>query len=231
VIRPLPHIDAAAEGNGARARPARLRRRQHAHLGFDRSVRGPEFRADLRRTEPARRDPLVHPSTTASARRSSTTTIHAPVGTSLEDASFVLHMIAKHIRTAIPTSGSSLPASRRAESPCCSTGSTRRGRAAPPPEILAEAPSVTPEILLRHGVLRLEGGVLLRLGGIREDHPSPAATTRCCRISRATPRPSAYTSASGLPKSVDRQGAAPQRAETGSGLPIDPWVLVSTLKP
>ena len=209
---PRPHLvlrDAAvaayrrgAEGDGARLRPARLRRRQHEHHLPRPLDRRDRVRADLRRDEPARRDPVRASVGPAASARPSSTTTNSPraVGTSLEDASFVLHMIAKqipyrypNIKFIVPHLGGPIPMllnrlDKQGQSP--------RGH----PEPRRGAERHRQEILLRHGVLRLEGGVLLRprsvrrrpsrdrqrlsgVAGLREPtrRPSPISSGSACR--------------------------------------------------
>ena len=55
VMLPLPHIDASLQGDGARLRRAGLRRGQHEHRLPRTLGRRDRVRADLRRDEPARR--------------------------------------------------------------------------------------------------------------------------------------------------------------------------------
>jgi len=143
----------------------------------------------------------------------------APVGTSLEDRSFVLHMIAKqiphrypNIRFIVPHLGGPIP--------CCSTGSTRRGRARATTRTSPRRHPSPPRnsITTRCATARRRGSAALEAFG--EDHLVTGSDYPVLQDFESYTETSPISSASACRNRCTEQGAAPQRAETVRVCPL-----------
>ena len=200
---PLPHIDAALKEMERGLRPTRLRRRQHAHLCFDRSVAETEFEpiyAELNRRGAIL---FVHPSTNGICSPFiNDYKFTAPVGTSLEDASFVLHMIAKQIPHRYPKIKFIVP-HLGGPIPMLLNRLDAQGQSPRHHPNLAEAPSVTAKKFYYDTVCYgSKAGFCCALEAFGEDHLVTGSDYPVLQDYESYTETFAYIERLGLPKSV-----------------------------
>ena len=216
---PIAAYRCRAERDGARLRPARLRRRQHEHHLPRPLDRRDRVRADLCRDEPARRGPLR-----ASGGNRDLLALHRRlqfpgVGRHLAGGR---DLCVAHDRQADPAplpehqihrAASGRPRPDAAQSP-------RQARPEPerPPQPRRGAERDRQEILLRHGVLRLQGGVHLRPRSLRPRSPGDRQRLSGLAGLRRVQRHLRLYRAAGPTKGRHGQDPAPQRASASSVL-------------